>query len=108
MGAFEDAELLRRDAGLDRDERSREVESGVGGSRSLLAKTKTVTTYPTAAARFYACEIQGLLGTESEGSTGTLTPQRTIYAYNLGASIPPTGTPVLLTEVPYRWVFRYG
>jgi len=108
MGVFDDTEILRGEADDDRNERSRVRESGVGGSRSLLVKTKTVTTYPTAAGRFYACEIQGLLGTESEGSTGTLTAGRTIYAYNLGASIPPTGTPVLLTEIPYRWVFRYG
>jgi hypothetical protein len=108
MGTFDDAEILRSEADDDRAERSRVRESGTSGGRALLAKTKTVTTYPTVANRFYACEIQGLLGTEAEGSTGTLAAGRTVYAYNLGATIPASGTQVLLTEVPYRWVFRHG
>ena len=78
------------------------------GSPSLVAKTKTIQTYPTTAQKFYACEPQTVLGKEEEGGAGTLTSgQASLFAFNLGTAIPPVGTAVLATFVESRWVFRY-
>lgn len=79
-------------------------------SPSLLAATTTVTTYPTTAGRFFACDVQDLLGAETEGSVGSVTaasPTRRVLALNLGTAVPPIGTNVILVFVPHRWVFRY-
>ena len=79
------------------------------GAPSMVARTKTITTYPTAAARFYACSPVVITGAETEGATGTKTvdASATIYAFNLGSAIPATGTDVNITFVKGRWVFRH-
>jgi hypothetical protein len=78
------------------------------GAPCLAVQTKTVTTYPTAAARYFACKSLQITGTETEGSTGTVgAGSDTVYVLNLGTAIPPSGTNVLATFVDYRWVFRY-
>jgi hypothetical protein len=80
-----------------------------GGCTHLLCVTTTVTTYPTTANVFYGLIPQALLGTESEGAAGVLTPGTIhIFGLNLGASVPPPGTQVLAEYVGNRWVFRYG
>jgi hypothetical protein len=106
--AYDDARRLRGDDLDADDELSRRPAAVEGASRRFLAKTKTVTSYPTAAGKFYAMETQDVLGTQSEGSAATFSGQGdTFYALNLGSAIPPVGTIVEVTHVPHRFVFRY-
>ena len=78
------------------------------GSPTLLALTTTIQTYPTSAQSYFACRPLILLGNEIEGGPGSVTPgNATFFALNLGSTIPPSGTQVLVTFVGNRWVFRY-
>lgn len=105
-----DAELLRiqdreRWDGLSNDEANPSPGSGLV---SFVGKTKTVGTYPTAAARYYAIEPEVVTGAETEGASATLTVRSgTVYALNIGTAIPASGTRVLVSFVSHRWVFRY-
>ena len=105
---YDEAKRLReRDEAL-RDVLSRRDRPPSFGSPSLVVQTRTLTTYPTSAQRFYACVAQTVLGAEVEGGPATLTPTpASFFALNLGSSIPPAGTYVLATFVESRWVFRY-
>ena len=60
--------------------------------------TTTVTTYPTSAAEFYACNPELLTGSETEGATPTFTADTAtvVYALNLGTAIPPNGTKLVI------------
>jgi hypothetical protein len=108
VSAPDDAQRLRIDDALARDEATRDAPPRAAGSRSVVATTTTVTTYPTAAARFYAVTPQAVLGAETEGGSGSVSAlSGTFYALNLGGTVPPNGTQVLCTFVEYRWVFRY-
>ncbi len=74
----------------------------------MVAQTKSISSYPTAANRFFACAPAGVLGPEVEGGPGTVsTTGSTFFALNLGTAVPPSGTNVLCTYTRYRWVFRY-
>ena len=78
------------------------------GSPSLVAQTKTLSSYPGTAQRFYACVPVVILGTETEGGAGSVTVESsTFLALNLGTAVPPVGTNILATFVESRWVFRY-
>ena len=86
---------------------ARAVEDG-HGSATILAKTVTVSSYPTAAASFFGCQPVSVLGAEAEGGPGSLTViTQTFYALNLGSTVPSSGTYVLCTFTGNRWVFRY-
>jgi hypothetical protein len=99
--------LSLRDDALTNDLKRGVVDPFVG-SASLLAKTTTIQTYPTAVQSFFACLPVILLGTESEGSPGVVYPgTSTFFALNIGSSIPPSGTQVVASFVGSRWVFRY-
>jgi hypothetical protein len=104
----------------DRTERRRiddlqaDVEQAIGpapdlGAPTVLVKTATKAAYPTAAARYYWCEVQRLGGAEVEGGTATFTATGNhLFAYNRGKAVPPTGTAALATLVGGgRWTFRY-
>ena len=80
-----------------------------GATTSALAVTITLTTYPTTASTFYAMNPQALNGSEVEGGTATpVTDTATVlYAFNLGAQIPPNGTTIVIHAVGGRWTFRY-
>ena len=78
------------------------------GAPSLVARTKALHAYPAVAGVFYACEPLTVLGPEVEGSSGVVSPSgATFLAFNLGASVPPQSSAVLVTFVNHRWVFRY-
>ncbi|WP_435021284.1 hypothetical protein TA3x_002293 [Tundrisphaera sp. TA3] len=91
-------------------------ESAIAGGRAaasasplIVAQTKALTTYPTAAQRFFACRPIMVLGAEVEGGLGTITADSaTVLALNLGAGIPPSGTNVVLSYCANRWVFIYN
>ena len=77
------------------------------GSGAALLHTFTETTYPTSAGSFYACKIVSIDGTEAEGDTPTFTDEDTVYAYNVGTTIPPTGSYVVGHAVGGKWVIRW-
>ena len=78
------------------------------GATSMVAATAAVDAYPTAAAVFFGCHPLILLGAEVEGGAGTVSAAAgTLFALNLGTTIPPVGALVLLTFVANRWVFRW-
>ena len=79
------------------------------GNDSLCVITTTVTAYPSVAGAFYACNLELVTGTETEGDDATFTPDNSfvIYAYNVGGQIPPNGTKLVIHAVGGRWVFCY-
>jgi hypothetical protein len=85
--------------------------TGPGNAR-VPARTFEVKSYPTEPNAFYACRPLIVDGEEYEGATLGTTDvtgdDAVIYAANLGDAVPPAGTQVDLTYVPYRWVFTYN
>src|SRR5262249_62097509 len=63
--------LLLREAALAEDVRRRDSDPPIGAP-SLLARTTTLSSYPTAAQGFYACQPLTLLGDEVEGRAGVI------------------------------------
>jgi hypothetical protein len=97
----------------DDDDGQRDDISGFDGSIpqagvTFIAKTATKTTYPTVAGAFFWCTIQTVTGAETEGGAATYTSTgKSVMAFNLGSSVPPSGTPVIIEFVSDRYVFRY-
>lgn len=105
---MDDARRLRDRADSRAAALTRDPRGSLRGAPVLLARTKVHASYPATAAVYYACETQGILGAEAEGGPGVLsTNGDTVYAFNLGSGVPPQGTPVVLTFVGNRWVFRH-
>jgi hypothetical protein len=79
------------------------------GSAAMCVITTTVTSYPTAAAEFYACNPELLTGSEAEGASPTFTADTAtvIYALNVGSAVPPNGTKLVVHSAGGRWCFRY-
>jgi hypothetical protein len=79
------------------------------GSAALCVVTTTVATYPTVAARFYACNPQLLTGAETEGAAATFRADTStiVYAMNVGTAIPPVNSKIVIHSAGGRWVFRY-
>jgi hypothetical protein len=74
----------------------------------LILRTKTETTYPTAAASSFACDILRAGGVEEEGAAAELTVvSHTVYALNVGTKLPPVGTDVVAIYEDGRWAFQY-
>lgn len=81
------------------------VESGY----ALVGRTFSMGNYPNQAQRVYACRVRPPRGRESEGSPGEFeSPDQAVFALNLGGTVPPVDTYVLLTLAGGRWVFRHG
>ena len=79
------------------------------GSAAMCAITTTVTTYPTSATAFYACNPELLSGAETEGAAATFTTDTAtvVYALNLGTAIPAPSTKIVIHSAGGRWTFRY-
>jgi hypothetical protein len=106
--ASDDAKRLRVRESELRESLVSTAREPTAGAPTLVAKTTKITTYPTSAASFFGCTPQTVLGTETEGASGTLTAgTQTFLALNLGTVAPPVGTAVIVTFVANRWVFRY-
>jgi len=106
VNAEEAATLRRRHMDL-LDQIDRKTESAAGNS-TVLVKTVTVSTYPTAVQSFFGVQRAIVSGTEAEGQTPTFTLHgSTFYAANVGSTVPPSGTYVLASLVGGRWEFRY-
>jgi len=103
-----EARRLRIDDKDRLDDLARGEQPPVTGSLSLVAVTTVVSAYPTGVGQFFACTPQGVLGTETEGTAGVISPLAgVVYALLLGSAVPPLGTKVVLTKPDHRWVFRY-
>jgi hypothetical protein len=109
VNGWERAERLRNEDAAVRSALSRRDRAESGGPDSVLAKTKTVGTYPTTAGKFFACQTVKLQGTEAEGSTGVKEDLGdTFMAYlPVGAPVPVSGAEVVCTRVAHRWVIDY-
>ena len=79
------------------------------GSVAILAKTSTVSVYPSVPGACYACVPLHVDGPELEGSVATFSadPSRILFAFNLGKAVPPVGTKLIATSCGGRWSFRY-
>jgi hypothetical protein len=76
---------------------------------AAIVVTTTITTYPTSANAYYACNVLLVTGSVSEGATPTITTDTStvIMAYNVGSTIPPNGTQLVVHSVGGRWTFRW-
>jgi hypothetical protein len=108
MSAIDKARRLDiREASLA-DDLSRSLSDISSGSPCLVARTVALSSYPSVAQCYFACQPLTVLGAEVEGGSGSTTvTSSTFFALNLGSTIPPVGTQVLATFVGNRWVFRY-
>lgn len=107
--------MIHDDARIDRDrldDLGDDIDRAVGdqadGTAVVVARTFAETSYPTTANVRFACMIQDVGGTETEGSSGSLSDTGAIlYPLNLGTAIPPVGTAVIVVQNGDRWSFRY-
>lgn len=108
MSLFDQARRLRiRESALYEEALDNRPDFLVG-SPCLLVRTKTLITYPNVAQCFYACEPLSVLGLEIEGGFAMVaSSSATIFALNLGTTVPPPGSQIIATFVENRWVFRY-
>jgi hypothetical protein len=78
-------------------------------SAARLLTTTTVTTYPSSAGSFFACNPTEINGAETEGGAASYVADTTsvVYALNIGSQVPPDGTRVVGHAAGGRYVFRY-
>jgi hypothetical protein len=108
QGLIDDAHRIRLRLGEAEADQTRELEYTGEGAACFVGKTIACSSYPTTAAVMYCVAAVGIMGTETEGSSGVFTVQTpTLKALNVGSAIPPSGTLLVVTRVPNRWVFRY-
>jgi hypothetical protein len=75
---------------------------------SVLGTTAVKVTYPTTANCVYFLTTGQIDAQDTEGATATIAPDSgSLFALNLGTGIPPVGTPVVVTTVGGRNVFRF-
>jgi len=104
----DDLERLRlTDADFGRELAS-QLESAFGEVPDVVALVSTDGSFPASAARFFKVIPQTVMGTESEGQTGSYTAMsNAFYALNIGGNLPTNGTTkVICSYVPHRWVFE--
>jgi hypothetical protein len=108
MRARDEARRLRIRETTLADDLKCQISDSSRGNPSLLARTTVVSSYPTAAQCYFACQPAAVLGVEVEGGPGTISVlSSTFFALNVGSTIPPVGTQILATFAGNRWVFRY-
>ena len=102
-----------------REDRSRQYEAladldrlpddQLDGSAGFLLVTTTCASYPTAAGSVYCCNPVWLDADDTEGATPTFTADTgvTIYALNIGTTVPPAGSYVIAVAVGGRVCFRW-
>lgn len=109
MGQYDETLRLRlKDNELAGDD-SQHGPGDVAGAPTMVVTTTTVSSYPTSPNCFFACKRDTISGSEVEGSMGMIAAATTriTYVFNLGTAIPPSGTQLVATFVPNRWVMRY-
>lgn len=106
---YESDDTYFRDRIAELEDQLESLDNPSEGSISLLVQTVKETTYPTTSAKFFAVQPLSVDGQVKEGASASFTidTTRTIYAFNVGGSIPPSGTKLIVTSLGGRWVFRY-
>ena len=104
-------------AGYDRDaEAAGEIDradapAAAPPPSAVVVQTFAESTYPTAAASFFACRPVAVASAgAAEGaaaSFSTFASDYVIYALNLGSEVPPIGSRHVASRVGAYWVFRY-
>jgi hypothetical protein len=108
MNAYDEAKRLRVRESVLTEISTRGPSDQTSGPPCMVARTVSLGSYPTTATCFYACNPITVLGTEAEDGPSILTTEAcTLFALNLGSTIPPAGTDILVTFVRHRWAFRY-
>ena len=104
-----DLRVLRERHTSAEDALDRAVGQELYASPALVGVTTTVTTYPTSAGAYYAVNPGLITAAETEGTAGSVSADTgtVIYALNVGTSVPPNGTSIVVHGVGNRWVFRY-
>jgi hypothetical protein len=74
-----------------------------------VVQTLEQETYPTTPGAFYACNPVTVTGDVAEGTVPDLTADVsvTLYAFNLGSTVPPVGSYALASACGGRLVFRW-
>jgi hypothetical protein len=108
MTVFDEVKRLRQRDSEVINASTRLLSGRSSGAPCLISRTTTLSNYPSAAASYYACNAVAVLGPEVEGGPGIISSDSgTFFALNIGSTIPPVGTQVLVTFIGNRWVFRY-
>lgn len=83
--------------------------SPAGKGASMLCVTTSLGSYPQAASAVYALATEECDADDTEGASATYTDDNNnvIFGINLGSSVPPQGTRVIVHGVGGRWCFRY-
>jgi hypothetical protein len=107
MDGDDEAEILRiQDDDWTVDQQRRQPMAEAASLTIVGAITAGGGSYATNT--FYTVQPYTITGPQGSGEEATFTPYgATIQALNLGIEAPPTGTFVIITFVPNRWVFRY-
>jgi hypothetical protein len=108
VNGIDDSKRLRLRDGAIADDLTAHPYAPDPGGPCLVLQTTAIKAYPTAAQSFFACVPVSVLGAEVEGGQALLTSLiPTVFAFNLGTTLPPLGTNVIASFVGNRWVFRY-
>jgi hypothetical protein len=75
----------------------------------FLARTTTISTYPSVAGRCYAINPVYITGSESEGGFLTTAANSNVicYAFNIGANVPSPGQLITVVSSFNRLFFKY-
>jgi hypothetical protein len=75
----------------------------------FLARTTTISTYPSVAGRCYAINPVFITGSESEGGFLTTAANSNVicYAFNIGANVPSPGQLITVVSSFNRLFFKY-
>jgi hypothetical protein len=103
--------MRERQEDLADDIEALEGEERSDGSSSLLVQTVAESTYPTTPLACFACTPVTIDGEDTEGAAANFAVDDSgaiLYAFNLGSSVPPVGTALVVDDVGGgRYVFRY-
>lgn len=103
------SDILRRRDADDRDDMDRAPPPSDGCCDCFIGSTTQISTYPATAQAYYAVLPSVAGGAETEGTAVTLTSGSVpILAANVGGSVPPQGTAVIVHRTGNRSVFRFG
>lgn len=81
---------------------------GTTGNPSLLVQTVTISSYPATAGAYYGVQSLRPGGNQNEGAAVTTTARAGFFtALNLGSTVPPVSTIIIITYIDGRWCFKY-
>ena len=103
-----DEERLRIDDQAALDLLTQQQQAQPQESPAQVGMICTQGSFPTNAQAVYLLTVQTVMAANTEGATATFTPTgEVVGAVNIGSSIPPIGTLLIIRQVDYRKVIRY-